>query len=129
MDQEGFDTLLELVRPKIEKQDTIMRKAIPASSMCTVNRVRQYASFNISINLPRLLTIHIIMLLNNQYSFQYGSVNIIEAHIDNNIDRVGATLQIFRVIFQKFASMTDSPNSLIDVVLMTYKLYMYNVKT
>ncbi|CAI6371180.1 unnamed protein product [Macrosiphum euphorbiae] len=31
MDQEGFETLLELVRPKIEKQDTIMRKAIPAS--------------------------------------------------------------------------------------------------
>ncbi|KAL4122763.1 hypothetical protein QTP88_015038 [Uroleucon formosanum] len=32
MDQEGFETLLELVRPKIEKQDTIMRKAIPAKA-------------------------------------------------------------------------------------------------
>jgi hypothetical protein len=28
MNQEGFDTLLELVRSKIEKLDTIMRKAI-----------------------------------------------------------------------------------------------------
>ncbi|XP_060861645.1 uncharacterized protein LOC132938681 [Metopolophium dirhodum] len=34
MDQEGFETLLELVRPKIEKQDTII--AIPASQRLSV---------------------------------------------------------------------------------------------
>lgn len=31
MDQESFDYLLELVQPKIEKKDTNMREAIPAS--------------------------------------------------------------------------------------------------
>lgn len=36
MDQEGFNTLLDLVRPKIEKQDTIMHKAIPASQRLPV---------------------------------------------------------------------------------------------
>jgi len=64
---------------------------VPRRSMCTVNRVRQYASIKISINLPQLLTIHINMLLKDQYSFQYGSVNIIAANIDNNIDRIGVT--------------------------------------
>jgi hypothetical protein len=47
MDQEGFETLLELVRPKIEKQDTIMRKAIPASQRLSVTL--RYLAFSMDL--------------------------------------------------------------------------------
>ena len=36
MDEEGFQTLLELVRPDIQKKDTVMREAIPASQRLSI---------------------------------------------------------------------------------------------
>ncbi|KAJ8928438.1 hypothetical protein NQ314_019027 [Rhamnusium bicolor] len=37
MDEAAFDNnLLELIRPKIEKQDTVIRKAIPASPRLSI---------------------------------------------------------------------------------------------
>lgn len=36
MDETAYDKLLELIRPKIEKQDTMMRKAIPASQRLSI---------------------------------------------------------------------------------------------
>ena len=36
MDEAAFDNLLELIKPKIEKQDTVMRKAIPASQRLSI---------------------------------------------------------------------------------------------
>lgn len=36
MDNEAFETLLEMVRPNIEKQDSNMRQAIPASQRLSV---------------------------------------------------------------------------------------------
>lgn len=36
MDNDSFETLLELIRPNIEKQDTNMRQAIPASQRLSI---------------------------------------------------------------------------------------------
>lgn len=36
MDENSFDTLLTLIRPDIEKQDTVMRPAIPASQRLSI---------------------------------------------------------------------------------------------
>lgn len=39
MDNDSFETLLELIRPNIEKQDTNMRQAIPASQRLSICKV------------------------------------------------------------------------------------------